>query len=569
MSQNNYRYPGARPFELADRSIFFGRRADIQDLARLIRVEQMTLLYAKSGLGKSSLLNAGVMPLLQEKDGFQPLFIRLRSKPNTADYASPVQTAAAVLQQAAADSSSSAALPTAAQQPQHALWLASKRLSLEQPKRQFVWVFDQFEELFSYSDTEIADFARQLAEVLYVALPQTLYEQDNDAAYQHATSLPIKVVFAIRSDRMSLLARIQNHLPNILFRTYELQALTREQAEFAIEQPALKPGDDFITPQFEYTPDAVAAILQHLSGTQAQIEAAPLQIILQYAERLIAQRTASGDNSESALLIRREDLGDLNAVYQNYYAETLNAISPDSNNAQRQQARRLIEDELIFEADRRRLSLYEGRILQFVTPEVLQLLTERHFLRPEPNPTGGYTYEISHDSLVAPILAARTDRRTAEQAEADRFTAERAATERAALEAQLQAERDRAAELERLTQQAQSRTRIAVGVAVLAVLAVLATVVAAASYYYALLLKDAAEANSINATNTLYRSQAKEYMRNGDAFAVIGEENLPKARVQYAKADSVIQLIQLKGALNDMKTPLLKELEEKRKMLGK
>jgi len=59
-----YRYPGSKPFEASEKNLFFGREDDIERLSESIQVEQLLVLYGKSGLGKSSLLNAGVLPKL-------------------------------------------------------------------------------------------------------------------------------------------------------------------------------------------------------------------------------------------------------------------------------------------------------------------------------------------------------------------------------------------------------------------------------------------------------------------------------------------------------------------------
>ena len=66
MSNQNYRYPGTQSFQKTDSHIFFGRDDDCSALLRLIRLEQLVVLYGKSGLGKTSLLNAGILPKLVE-----------------------------------------------------------------------------------------------------------------------------------------------------------------------------------------------------------------------------------------------------------------------------------------------------------------------------------------------------------------------------------------------------------------------------------------------------------------------------------------------------------------------
>ncbi|MDL1890998.1 hypothetical protein FBQ96_15755, partial [Nitrospirales bacterium NOB] len=44
---------------------FFGRPKEAAELFQLIRLAPLTVVYGKSGLGKTSLLQAGVYPLLR------------------------------------------------------------------------------------------------------------------------------------------------------------------------------------------------------------------------------------------------------------------------------------------------------------------------------------------------------------------------------------------------------------------------------------------------------------------------------------------------------------------------
>ncbi len=57
-------YVGLRPFRTEDGDRFFGRSTESHDLASLWRANRLTVLYGASGVGKTSLLRAGVIPLL-------------------------------------------------------------------------------------------------------------------------------------------------------------------------------------------------------------------------------------------------------------------------------------------------------------------------------------------------------------------------------------------------------------------------------------------------------------------------------------------------------------------------
>jgi hypothetical protein len=60
-----------------DREFFYGRRRETMELHTRVRRETLTVLYGVSGLGKTSLLKAGLFPELRQED-FLPVYIRLR-----------------------------------------------------------------------------------------------------------------------------------------------------------------------------------------------------------------------------------------------------------------------------------------------------------------------------------------------------------------------------------------------------------------------------------------------------------------------------------------------------------
>ena len=63
-------YVGPRPFERndLDQAMFFGRDYEADELVSLVFAHQVVLFYAQSGAGKTSLLNAGLIPLLEKEE---------------------------------------------------------------------------------------------------------------------------------------------------------------------------------------------------------------------------------------------------------------------------------------------------------------------------------------------------------------------------------------------------------------------------------------------------------------------------------------------------------------------
>ncbi len=57
-------YVGPRPYEESNAAIFFGREREARDLLSLVIANQLLLIYAPSGAGKTSLINARLVPML-------------------------------------------------------------------------------------------------------------------------------------------------------------------------------------------------------------------------------------------------------------------------------------------------------------------------------------------------------------------------------------------------------------------------------------------------------------------------------------------------------------------------
>ena len=67
MTTGSNPYVGPRPFEQIESRFFFGRDDETKILSGLVVAHQLSLFYAQSGAGKSSLLRAGLLPRLTSK----------------------------------------------------------------------------------------------------------------------------------------------------------------------------------------------------------------------------------------------------------------------------------------------------------------------------------------------------------------------------------------------------------------------------------------------------------------------------------------------------------------------
>ncbi|MBK8245807.1 MAG: hypothetical protein IPK85_00095 [Gemmatimonadetes bacterium] len=69
-------WPGLLSFPEAAARLFHGRSVEVAELLRLVESEPIAFLYGKSGLSKTSLLQAGLFPQLRERDRL-PVYVRL------------------------------------------------------------------------------------------------------------------------------------------------------------------------------------------------------------------------------------------------------------------------------------------------------------------------------------------------------------------------------------------------------------------------------------------------------------------------------------------------------------
>jgi hypothetical protein len=457
MSRN--RYPGVKPFERSEKDLFFGRDPDIEQLYELILLEKLVTLFGKSGYGKSSLLNAGILPRFEtappdSPEYFLPLSIRFGAYVPGGQMRSPVENIRQRLAEKLPVVKAMSFVDQLMDRP--SLWQDLKKRQTSQQQR-FLLIFDQFEELFTYPAEQQNEFKNQLAELLYVAIPQAVRDASEELPDQEydrlVERLDVKAVFAIRSDRLSALDQLKDALPAILRIRYELKPLQPEQARMAIVEPAalLSVGQyQFTSEPFSYTEEALDTILSNLAGNDPEsrsgIEAFQLQIICQYIERAILEGEIKGRNEAGSLLVTEDQLPDMSNIYEEYYRQNIGLLPA----AQQDAGKLVIEEGLLLvnneSGEIRRLSVDGGALIdryrrQGVNDALLDRLVNAFLLRRERNSTGGFNYEISHDTLIKPIAHSRQERRVEEL----RLANERK-REEAEARAQQEAEKRQAAE---------------------------------------------------------------------------------------------------------------------------
>lgn len=216
--------------------LFCGRDRSASELARLIESCLCVTLYGRTGIGKSSLLNAGVFPLLR-KAGFVPVSVRLGRSEKDA----PATFAERIVQAVAktfADGKIDCSIPAAdvlSTESEDYLWqyFATNRFyDADGAEVSPVIVLDQFEENFTAEKDKNTLLLRQIASLI----------GDNKIfpeGYNDATNF--RIVLSIREDDLYRLedAIDTNSLSDLKAGRYRLVQLTDAEAREVVE----KPGD--------------------------------------------------------------------------------------------------------------------------------------------------------------------------------------------------------------------------------------------------------------------------------------------------------------------------------------
>jgi len=204
-------YVGLRPFEEEHRSYFFGRERDQRLIIANLLAAPLTILYGASGVGKSSVLMAGVIPQLHRDRPRTPVILfRDWARP---DYA-----------EALAARCVEAAWATAVNQPKPSPSLPLDEILREcgeAAKATVLVVFDQFEEYFLYN-------------------PKTSDPNSFEVAFARAVNrdeVDVGFLVALREDGLTKLDRFQERIPNLLGNRLCLHHLDKAGARTAIREP--------------------------------------------------------------------------------------------------------------------------------------------------------------------------------------------------------------------------------------------------------------------------------------------------------------------------------------------
>jgi roadblock/LC7 domain-containing protein len=395
-------YQGLTPYVEDDAGWFFGRDEWCEVIGDNLRAYSITVLYGASGVGKSSLLRAGLAQRLAseardnvETHGAPRLLPVVFSAWSGGD---PVDS----LMRAVVRAADGLGLDTDDVAADDRLGAS---LSAWAPRigGPLLVVLDQLEELFLYHGRTGDDSLEEIGAALRRRDPG------------------IHWLLSIRDDALADLDRFEGYVPGLLNHLLRLEHLDHDAAREAIVAPLERWNRVVSNPTDEIAaePELVEAVLDQLTsarvslatlgaaaavGAGSGIEAAYLQLVL---TRLWDEETRAEPEGPRLLrLSTLERLGGAERIVRSHLDSTMGRLSPADRDVAAAIFHYLVTPSGTKIAHRTSdlaeyASLPEPRVA-----EVADRLSqgEVRILRP----VGGGTYEIYHDVLAAPILDWRT-----------------------------------------------------------------------------------------------------------------------------------------------------------------
>jgi hypothetical protein len=383
-------YIGPRPFGRDEEDVFFGRDREARDLCSLVVAHPIVLLYAASGAGKSSLLNAGLIPLLEAR-GYEVLPpARVSGRIPDAVKNAGVNNVYAfnVLSSWAGPRVDPSDLVKA----DIAGFLAARphrEDAAGEPVLRVV-LLDQFEELFTFAPErwrERTELIRQLAKAL-----------------EHDPLL--RVVLVMRREFLAQLETYAPLLPQGLRTRFPLDQLDPKAAQQAIERPLARTHR-------KIEPEASQRLLEELrkitvrgaGGEDVETVGPSVEPVqLQVACAKLWDELPPDVHTITAAHI--ETYGDVDKALKRFYDDALNAATTKTGVSK--DRLRLWVDRYLITPGGTRGTVYRGpeqtgREERAIPNAAVDVLEEKHLIRAEARAGGERWYELTHDRFIGPI----------------------------------------------------------------------------------------------------------------------------------------------------------------------
>ena len=382
-------WPGLGAYDETGRYKFCGRGRATNELYSLISNNAVVSLFGRSGIGKTSLLKAGVTPLLVRK-GFLPVYVRLSQEEKVPDengrklsYAECIIRCIEKMMGAKGLVKSEMSWKAGTPEDTEYLWPYFCKTAFQTSEGEHctpVIILDQFEEIFHDRREDAAMLMRQL-----YALVNGSRRLPDDLDYDDFRSR-FRFVMSFRDDSLYRLEDVINeyNLASFKENRYLLKALSRDDALDVVTEP----GEDLVED------DVANQILGKVvaMGEGGSVDPAILSLLMYgLYERMIQK----GESLIQGTLVAEAG----NDIVRDFYERGMSGIGL--------LARKYLEEHLV-SSDGRRRSVAAADASRCVKDEELKLLADKHILTKLER--GSFIdYELTHDVLCPIVAASRAE----------------------------------------------------------------------------------------------------------------------------------------------------------------
>ena len=423
--------------------ILYGRDDDIRDLSQCVLNDIDTLLYGKSGIGKSSILNAGILPAAR-RNGYLPVLIRLSHKEKHS-YLHQINQAIlnAILHSLTGEFGTNVSITNGDHALNDAQSLIREVVSCKDTEVESFYeyfhrhtfhnangdrlklliIFDQFEEIFTLQDDvqKKKNFFTHLADLLNDIMPDELQqkveissdtqeeiivgEESNfenifddlnlgieNSLPEYVTDNDIHFVFTIREDFLSEFEYYSAAIPSLKQNRYGLRPINEEQAAQIILRPVPELIDESvakliiekITGKNDFKIDGVPEI---------EVDSAVLSL---YLNRLYE---AKGGNTITRDLVEQKG----GEIISDFYNDALSDISDSTIE--------YLEDMLLNGQGRRdNITVYDAINDGNISEQELDILCNKKKILRQFNYASDLRIEYIHD-ILCPVVKERKEQR--------------------------------------------------------------------------------------------------------------------------------------------------------------
>lgn len=374
-------YVGPRSFLPHEQ--LYGREVETRKLANLLGAERIVFLHSPSGAGKTSLVQAALIPKMQTRNfHVRPISRVNQELPVAVSGNRYVFSVLSALEQAYPEAEQ---LPAAELATLSLVAYMTRRPPPAEAKYELL-VFDQFEEVLTLDPTD-----QNTKHAFFEQLGQLLEDRT------------IWALFAMREDYLGALTPYVTPIPNGLSVTFRLDLLSQEAALQALQKPASNAGVNFETAAAEALVNDLRRVqLQRPDGSfetllGSYVEPVQLQVV---AYRLWESLAAGATVIDSDNL---RTLGDVGQALADYYAGRVTAIAFLTDVKERA-IREWFDRKLITEQGIRGQVLMGVEASEGLANAAVKALENAHLIRGEKR-GGALWYELSHDRLIEPVRA--------------------------------------------------------------------------------------------------------------------------------------------------------------------